>query len=153
MIAASDARPSAQGAAIVTAALVKLTYDALKPLTNDAGAKRACSAGHNAFCDSRPVLRAESSGCLDNGTCGGTEAINEGPIVGRCVIGTFGASGGNRDGAYSNRADIAPELILILHLLIHSPTRSQETAHAGRQPQHVPRASHWSGLALTRHTP
>ena len=107
---------------------VNLTYDALEPFTHDAGAERASSARHDAFCDSCPVLRAESSGCPDNGACGGTEPINECPIIGRSVIGALGASGGNRNGACSNRANIRPELVVILHLLLHSPTRSQETA-------------------------
>jgi hypothetical protein len=113
-----------------------LTYDALKPFTHDAGAERASSSRHHAFCDSRPVLRAESSCCLDNGACGGTEPINESPVVGRSVIGTFGASGGNRNWAYSNRANIGPELVLVLHLLLHTPTRSQKTAPTVRQLQH-----------------
>jgi hypothetical protein len=132
-----------------------LTYDALEPSTHDAGAEHASSASHHPFCDSRPMLRAKSFGCLDNGARGGTEPINESAIIGRSVIGTFGESSGNCNWTYSNRANIRPELVFVLHLLLHSPTRSQETARASRQPQHHnrTRAPRCSALALTRHTP
>jgi hypothetical protein len=135
---------------------VNLTDDALESLTHDAGAERASSTCHDALGDSRPVLRAESSGCLDYGTCGGAETINEGPIVGRSVISTFGASGSDGNGAYSNGADIRPELILVLHLLLHSPTRSQETAPLRAVSRSITTRAPDTALQrapLARHTP
>jgi hypothetical protein len=133
-----------------------LTYDVLEPFTHDAGAERASGASHHSFCDGGSVLLAKSSGGLDNGGCGGTESINKSPIIGRSVVGTFGYPGGNRNWAYSNRANLRPELILVLHLLLHTPVRSLETARAAVSHRVTtrtrPRPGR-GGLALARHSP
>jgi hypothetical protein len=104
------------------------TYNALDPLIYDAGPERASSAAHDPFCDSCPMLRAKSSGRSDDGPCGCTESVNECPIIGRSVIGAFGDSGNNRNWTYSNRTNIRPELVRVLHALFPSPHRSHETA-------------------------
>ena len=108
-----------------------LTDDPLEPSAHDAGAEHAGGAGHHALCDRRAVLRAEPPGCPDNRVRGGAEPFNESPVIGRSVVGAFGESSGNRNWRYSNRANLGPEFVFLLHLLLHSPTRSQETAPYG----------------------
>jgi uncharacterized protein YndB with AHSA1/START domain len=82
----------------------------------ETGAECAGRAGNHPFGDGRAVLRTEILSGPDNGGSGPGEPFDESSAVSRSVIGTLGQSSRKRNWGYGNRADVLPELTLILHL-------------------------------------
>src|SRR5580704_10969209 len=101
----------------------RLEPDGPQADVQDTGAERAGCAGHHALGDGGAMLRAKILPGPDDRGCRPGEPVDESPVVSRRVIGTFGQSSRNGNWCYGDRADVLPELALVLHLTASSPVK------------------------------
>src|ERR1700687_5840130 len=92
----------------------------------DAAAECAAGAGHHSLGDGRAMFRTEVLSGLDNRGGSPGESLDERSVVSRSVIGTLGQSGGDRNWCHDDRADVRPELALVLHVPFPSSATCRE---------------------------